>query len=192
MSGKGQKHPPENPVADEFFVDAQRFSASLDLRLESSVLSAEVAGLFDFLVQSISANRALSASSPASSQEMANCELMLFLVNLLKEMGTHLWRMRRKMVDPETGQPLGEMQRVYRYLESMWDALEQAGVVIRDHTGELVPGGGIYSLKAIAFEQVPGASREFVIETIKPSIYFQNQMIQMGEVIIGTPEQMRP
>jgi hypothetical protein len=81
------------------------------------------------------------------------------------------------------------MRRAYRHLESTWDALAQAGVQIRDHTGEPVPEGGIYALKTIAFQPTPGLSRETAIETIKPTIYYKDQMIQMGEVIIGTPEQ---
>jgi hypothetical protein len=35
---------------------------------------------------------------------------------------------------------------------------------------------------------VPGFECEKVIETIKPSIHYKGQMIQMGQVIVGTPE----
>jgi hypothetical protein len=115
-------------------------------------------------------------------------ELLLFVMNLLSNVGTGLWRLRNKMVQPGTGEPLDEMRRAFRHLQSTLDVLEEAGVEILDHTGELVPEGGIYSLKAIAYQPTPGINRERVIETIKPTIYFKDQMIQMGEVIIGTPE----
>jgi hypothetical protein len=115
-------------------------------------------------------------------------ELLLFVVNLLSNVGTGLWRLRNKMVQPGTAEPLEEMRRAFRHLQSTWDVLEEAGVEILDHTGEMVPEGGVYSLKALAYQPTPGINRERVIETIKPTIYFKDQLIQMGEVIIGTPE----
>jgi hypothetical protein len=115
-------------------------------------------------------------------------ELLLFVVNLLSNVGTGLWRLRNKMVRPGTDEPLEEMRRAYRHLQSTWDVLKEAGVEILDHNGEAVPEGGVYSLKTLAYQPTPGINRERVIETIKPTIYFKDQMIQMGEVIIGTPE----
>jgi hypothetical protein len=108
----------------------------------------------------------------------------------LADVATGLWRLRGKMLEPGTDRPRDEMRRAYRFLDSVWDTLTQAGVEIRDHTDEMVPEGGIYALKAIAYQPTPGIIREKVIETIKPSVYFKNQLIQMGEVIIGTPEQV--
>jgi hypothetical protein len=106
---------------------------------------------------------------------------------LLADVGTGLWRLRKRMVDQDTGRPLDPMRKAYRHFESVWDTLTQAGVEIRDHTGELVPEGGVYALKTIAFQPTPGLRREKVIETIKPSVCYRNQPIQMGEVIVGTP-----
>jgi len=114
-------------------------------------------------------------------------ELMSFMINLLSQVGTGLWRLRQKMVKAGSDEPLDEMRRAFRHLESTWDALVQAGVEIQDHTGQTVPEGGVYALKAIAYEATPGLDREQVIETVKPSIYFRSQRIQMGEVIVGTP-----
>ena len=91
-------------------------------------------------------------------------------LRFLADVGTGLWRLRQKMVQPGTNQPLDEMRRAYRHLESVWDALTEAGVHIRDHTGEPFPEGGIYALKAIAFQPTPGILRETVMETIKPTI----------------------
>jgi hypothetical protein len=109
-------------------------------------------------------------------------------VRFLADVATGLWRLRQRMVDPATGRPPEEMRRAYRHFESVWDALSQAGFFIRDHTGEPVPEGGVYALKAIAYQPTPGLSKEKVIDTVKPSIYYRNGIIQMGEVIVGTPE----
>jgi hypothetical protein len=108
---------------------------------------------------------------------------------LIADVGTGLWRLRQKMLKPGTELPLEEMRSAYRHLESTWDALSQAGIQIRDHTGELVPEGGIFGLKVLAYQPKPGTTHEQVQETIRPSIYHKGQMIQMGEVIISKPEE---
>jgi len=106
----------------------------------------------------------------------------------LADLGTGLWRLRQRMVEPGTDRPLEGMQRAFRHLESAWDALTQAGVKIRDHTGEPVPDVGMYGLKVVAFQPTPGIGRRKVIETIRPTISYRDQVVQVGEVIVGTPE----
>lgn len=107
-------------------------------------------------------------------------------LRLLADIGSGLWRLRQKMVKPGTTQPLDEMRRAYRHLESVWDAIVQAGVEIQDHTDKPFDSG--MSLKVVSFQPMPGLGRERVIETIKPTIYFKGKAIQMGEVIVGRPE----
>jgi hypothetical protein len=104
----------------------------------------------------------------------------------LADVGTGLWRLRQKMTQPGTGKPLEEMRRAYRHFESVWDALSNEGVVIHDHTNEDFDAG--QSLKVLAFQPTQGLRRERVIETIKPTICVNDEIIQMGEVIVGTPE----
>ena len=109
-------------------------------------------------------------------------------VRLLADIGTGLWRLRQKLVKPGTTQPLDEMRRPYRHLESVWDALAQAGEEIQDHTDKPFDSG--MSLKVLSYQPTPGLGRERVIETIKPTIYFKGKLIQMGEVIVGIPEKI--
>jgi hypothetical protein len=104
---------------------------------------------------------------------------------LLRDMATGLWRIRQKMVEPESNNPLPGMQKAYRHLQSTWDVLSEAGVQIQDHTGAPYDPG--LSLSVVAHQPTPGLTREIIIETIKPSVYFNNVMIQMGEVVVGTP-----
>jgi len=104
----------------------------------------------------------------------------------LAEVGTGLWRLRQKMLQPGTDKPLEEMRRAYRHFESVWDALARDGVKIYDHTGEDFDAGR--SIKVLAYQPTTGLSRERVLETIKPTIYINDDRVQMGEVIVGTPE----
>jgi len=107
---------------------------------------------------------------------------------LWADVGTNLWRLRRKMLQPGTEKPYDEMRGLYRHLESIWRALNDAGIEIRDHTGEQIPRNGILELKMIAFQPTAGLQRETIIETIKPSIYCQGHYVQVGEVIVGIPQ----
>ncbi len=116
-------------------------------------------------------------------QELALGEQEFYFI---ADISTGLWRLKQKMVKPGTNQPLEEMQRAYRHLESVWDALTQAGAEIMDYTNNPFDAG--MSLKVIAYQPVPGLERERVIETIKPTVYFRGKQIQMGEVIVGRPE----
>ena len=106
--------------------------------------------------------------------------------HLLANIATKLWRLRQKMLQPGTDQPLEEMRGPYRSFESAWDTLTQAGVEILDHTGTQFNSGLL--LRVLAFQPTPGIVIETVIETIKPTIYYKQQLLQTGEVIVGIPE----
>ena len=104
----------------------------------------------------------------------------------LSDLGTGLWRLKQRMLEPGTDRPLDEMRRAYRHLESVMDVAREAGLEIQDHTGAPFHSG--MALQVLAFQPTPGVQREKVEETIKPTIYLNGTMIQMGEVIVATPE----
>lgn len=108
------------------------------------------------------------------------------MIRMIANVGTGLWRMRQKMLQPGKDELSEEMRRVYRHFESVWDAVIQAGVEIQDHTDDLYGSGT--TLRVIAFQPTAGVEREVVAETLKPTIYFRGRMVQMGEVIVATPE----
>ncbi len=106
-------------------------------------------------------------------------------IKMIAGVGTGLWRLKKRMVKEGTDQPQEGMRKAYRHVESVWDVLLQAGVEIQDHTGIVFDPG--FSIKIIAYQPMQGITKERVVETIKPSIYFKGRQIQMGEVIVGTP-----
>jgi len=101
------------------------------------------------------------------------------------ELCTNLWRLDRKLRDPETGQVPEDLRLPGKYLQSMRDELRDAGYKIHDHTGERMPEKGISGLKEIAFEQQTGIDHPIVLETVKPTVTHNDKVIQMGEVIVG-------
>ena len=132
---------------------------------------------------------ALRAAGDAVVPTSEVAPLGLAAVDVLTDLCTGLWRLRRRMIDPETGRPLEEMRKPFRHLESVWDTLADAGVDIRDHTDEPVPEYGSIGLSVLAYQPTPGLARERVVETVKPSIYVGGRLVQMGQVIVGTPEE---
>lgn len=103
----------------------------------------------------------------------------------IAELCTGLFRLRQKLLDPQTGRPLEATRRAYRHLESAWDALAREGVEILDHTDAPFDSG--LALRVLAYQPTPGALRERVIETVKPSVYYRGRPLQLGEVIVATP-----
>ena len=99
---------------------------------------------------------------------------------------TNAWRAKVKMLDANTGEAKDEMKRVYRHIEAISEALKDVGIEIIDPTGRAYDSG--MALKVVAFEQTPGLSKEEIKETIKPSITWNGKLLQVGEVIVGTPE----
>ncbi|MEJ5201075.1 MAG: hypothetical protein WHV66_02475, partial [Anaerolineales bacterium] len=80
-----------------------------------------------------------------------------------------------------------EMRRAFRPIQATLDSLQQAGIEIIDRVNQKYVTG--LSERVIGTEPTPGLVSEMIIETIKPSIYYQGQLIQQGEVIVGVPKQ---
>ncbi len=107
------------------------------------------------------------------------------LLDMAVDVGTLVWRIQRRLSD--IGDLPAELRRVSRDVESTWDALTQRGVEIKDHTGRDYDGG--MALRVITSQPVAGLARQQIIETLKPTIYYRDKIIQMGEVILGVPEE---
>lgn len=108
----------------------------------------------------------------------------------LADVGTGLWRMRRAMVQPGwvklvDARPMSEMQRPYRWLESAEKRFKEFGLEIQDHNGNKYISG--QALEA-TFQPAPDLHEDMIVETIMPTIYFDGKRIQMGNVLVGTPD----
>lgn len=106
-------------------------------------------------------------------------------IRFLSDLCVSLWRLEKKLIKPGSDQPLEEMARAYSSLTSIWNALIQAGVTVREHTG-LVNDSGL-PISVIGYQEIPGISKPKIIETIKPTVYLQGNPVQYGEVIVGIP-----
>lgn len=103
----------------------------------------------------------------------------------LAEIATHVWRAKTKLVDPATGQPRDEAKRVHRHIESALETLAQMGVVIRDPLHQAYDPG--LPVNVLTFQPTPGLSRDTIVEVVRPTILWQERVLQIGEVVVGTP-----
>ena len=125
----------------------------------------------------------LAEKIEASSQTKSKTEEEL--LDMAADVGTLVWRIQHRLdATEELSKPL---QKLSRDIERTWDALTQGGIEIKDHTGGDYEGG--MALRVITSQPVSGLARRQIIETLKPTIYYRDRIIQMGEVIIGIPEE---
>src|SRR6266513_2880924 len=101
---------------------------------------------------------------------------------LIAPLATLAWRLQRRFADPTVS---GEepVRRAARDVQAMLDLLQEHSVEIQDHTGAAYDPS--LSLRVVAFQPTPDLAHECVLETLKPTVYYRRQRIQIGEVIVG-------
>ena len=104
------------------------------------------------------------------------------MLQLLADVCVGMWRTHSKMVDSTSGEAT---RRALRPLESTMDILRQAGFEIKDHTDKPYVVG--MQEKVVAWETKEGLKSEMIIETIRPTIIYQEMVIKQGEIIVGVP-----
>jgi hypothetical protein len=141
-------------------------------------VSAPAAGDFK------NALRICSTSSP-HDQPDGGYSLPQEVVKSMAAIATNAWRAKTKMVDTLTGEIREEMKRVGRHIEAIYRNLADLGVVIRDHTGEPYDEG--QPMKVVASKPTAGLDKKRVSETLIPSIFWNDRLIQNGEIEIAVP-----
>ena len=103
----------------------------------------------------------------------------------LANLATQVWRARNRIVDPATGEPREEMRRVFRHVEGAYEVLGQMGVVIQDWVKQPYDAG--LPVKVLTFQPETDIQRDTVLEAVRPTVIWKDRLLQMGEVIVGTP-----
>ena len=126
--------------------------------------------------------RAQQAGDPESGAERYSVPSKV--VKGMADIATNAWKAKGKMLDA-SGEVRDEMKRVFRHIDGVLESLREMGLEVKDHTGDVFDYG--LPLKVITSQPTPGISREMVVETVKPTIYWERTIIQQGEVVIATP-----
>jgi len=131
--------------------------------------------------------KVLKPANAEASVPPAQKELVCIPKKAICAIANSAWKAKSRMASQEgTGQAGEVLRRVRGDIERIWSILvEDLRVEITDHTGEAFDYG--LPLKVVTTQPKPGTTKERVIETIKPTILWQGERIQMGEVVITTP-----
>jgi hypothetical protein len=103
---------------------------------------------------------------------------------------TNVWRIRSRISDSSTHELKEEitkddLRKLSRYVDSIIESFAGVGIEIKDRTGEAFDYG--LPEKVVTAEPQAGLTKEIIVETIRPTIYWKNQIAQQGEVVIATP-----
>ena len=163
------KHPQEFRIAPE------RLNADQRERIAGHLAVLDTA-LADLATAQADARRsAASARTPAQEFDTAR----------LAEAATGVWKAERKL-ERQDEAPGKASRQISRSVRTARQALQEGiELTIQDHDGDDYDSG--LSLKVLSFEDDPALTREVVLETFLPSVYFRGRLIQMGEVVVGRP-----
>ena len=103
---------------------------------------------------------------------------------------TNAWRLRTRLIDRHSGEvkedvSKEDVKKMARYIESIYEAFAEIGIEIKDRTGEAFDYG--LPEKVVTAQPQEGITRERIIETLRPTIYWKEKLAQQGEVTIATP-----
>lgn len=107
------------------------------------------------------------------------------IAKALVTIANHAWKAASRSSNPDSSESASDLKRVQRSLAGIMDALKDIGIEVRSHTGDTFDYG--LPLKVITAQPTPGIEKEVVIETLRPTLFWNNNIVQMGEVIIATP-----
>jgi len=107
------------------------------------------------------------------------------LPQALSALATHLWRAKGKLVDPATGEPREESKRIYRHVESALETFSQLGVTMNDWLNQPYDPG--LPVKVLTFQPTPELTRDTVVEAVRPTVMWNDRLLQLAEVIVGIP-----
>ena len=108
------------------------------------------------------------------------------LIQLIGDLCVGLWRINKRIAYLRNNDLDKDIQILNRPVQNTVDRALQAGIEIKDYSNTPYIDGMIE--RVVAFEPTKGILRETILETIKPSIYYKENLIHHGEIIVGTPE----
>ena len=123
-----------------------------------------------------------------SSEESLSAEIILrkALISNVNQ----IWRISTAVIDPETKEIKEELRpqeirKIAKAIESLMEAFGGLGIRVIDRLGEPFNAG--LPDQVVTEEPREGITREQIIRTIRPTIVWNDTMVQRGEVDIAVP-----
>jgi hypothetical protein len=126
-----------------------------------------------------------AAPAPAVSAAPAAPAVPEGLGQSLATLATHVWRAKGKLVDPITGEPNDETRRAYRHVQAAFETFAQMGLTMNDWIDQPFDPG--LPVKVLTFQPMPNIMRDTVVEAVRPTVIWRDQLLQLGEVVVGIP-----
>jgi hypothetical protein len=97
-----------------------------------------------------------------------------------------VWNLDQRSRDPETSERKDGFRPIARHIDRLNECLAEIGIEIQSHTNNAFDSG--QSIEVLAFQPTAGITMDVVIETVRPTIYLKGHRVQLGQVIVATPE----
>ena len=131
----------------------------------------------------------IAATKPSPAQPEARAatpsDAKTDYFQMLVSVATNVWRARNEVRNAQTGQFSEEMQHLEYHIDAIYQSLATFGIEVHDHTGNEYDE--TQSLVVVNTIPTAGLDRTRVCETLLPSVYWNNRLLQNGEVNIATP-----
>ena len=130
-------------------------------------------------------------NDPSSSYGENQVQLIAMQKAFLS-VANQFWRLTTAVIEKDQGEIKGDLneqdlKRVGRAMDSMKETFESIGIKIIDKTGDAFDPG--FPDQVVTEEPRKGITKEQVIRTIRPTILWQQKMVQRGEIDIAVPEE---
>lgn len=110
-------------------------------------------------------------------------------LDLIKSIGVEMWRLEKRLVNAKgaiSENPEINGEQIFDQLQRIRDVLLKYEIAIEDHVGGSY-NDGMLAVRPLHFEEDASLPKGVmkIVETVKPAVYYKNQLISSGEVIVA-------
>ncbi len=133
---------------------------------------------------------ASAATSPGREQSEATNDMIETLSRALLVLANQSWRITTAAQNPETKESKPELspqdvKKISNALEAINETLENIGIKVLDRINQPFDPG--FPDQVITEEPREGITKEQIIRTIRPTIIWNQTIVQRGEIDIAVP-----
>jgi hypothetical protein len=95
------------------------------------------------------------------------------------------WKLRKQILAGLSEKSATDAQRISEQFKTLWEHLSELGIRIEDHTSGTFQKD--HAFDVLAVEPASNLAKATVIETLRPTVYLNEQCILIGLVVVGAP-----
>lgn len=125
-----------------------------------------------------------------TSENSAERQKSAGLREAIAQLATAVWRIQRSLKRLQSTAPTDDLRGLERHVNSCFDLFHEYGIEVRDDAGQKFTPG--MALDVLAFQPLADISQDTIVETIRPSVLYQDELLQRGEVVVAVPLAREP